>query len=441
MVFQKIETLNNSNNNNSVVLRIIIVGIAIVSVALLFTNHTRNVEIFASLTSILMSAYYIWVVKQNWPLLIIACFIMVCVWSFILPMYLGVWVDSPYMQFLGSEVAYSGLIVVQLFLISIILLTPYSVTDFSKQSEQMMKKNKSTLLVVLLGIAVLVLGVFGVGDLAYEGGSRFEISSFYEYSVILYLLALYYSGNNKGLLIYLSIIGAFRVIEDFSIGSRIVAVEFASAYLLMTLSFRFTKSKIFALLIVLFVAVLTVGELRGQAFSFDAVFRGVNDLISSGFAWEGAYSAYHTSLTFVAYSDTINWNERLNAFYSFCLSIFFGGSVPGSILANETRSIFWSMGGGYYPFHFYYYFGYFGVVLFSLFLGLILRKVALWSIGSRYEFFSDFKFLLIIWIAVSSFRWFQYLPMILFRGALILFAIYGIVFLFHRWQKRRGLES
>ncbi|MBX9034606.1 hypothetical protein [Gordonibacter massiliensis (ex Traore et al. 2017)] len=390
---------------------------------------------FAAVMTILLSFYLVIIARKNWLLVVVFFFVALCCYSFCIVNYFDIQIISPYVQLRGTLDAFTGINVMLVFLTCITVLMPLRINVFPRKFVFIDPKRESATVAIACGACVIATGLLGLGE-AYGIGSRIRITSIYEYAVILFMLGLFFSGGNRKTLVFLTCALVFRVFLDFSIGGRITSIELVSVWFLMVVSDRVNIRKVAPFAVLAFVIMLTVGELRGDSFSLDATLQGVRDFSQAGFAWDGAYSAYYTSLTFLSYENMVSVAERLHSFFLFLASIVLGGSVEGSNLALVTREGIWNMGGGYYPFFFHYYLGWGGVVVFSLLLGAILRFMANMGDGRP---LSGFQLICSVWVSAMAFRWFQYNPMLLPRGLFFLACLYAVLYIFS--ARRNGIPS
>lgn len=412
---------------------LVLMGAAVALVVNYFEPSDSSAAFAASMT-ILLSFYLVIVARKNWLLVVVFSFIALCCYSFCVVNYFNVQIISPYVQLRGMSESFVGVNVMLVFLACVTALMPLRVSAFPRRFDFVDPARKNTIIAVACGVCVVAAGLLGLGE-AYGIGSRIRITSVYEYVVILFIFGLFFSGGNRKTIAFLTGVLAFRIVLDFSIGGRITAIELASVWFLMVVSDRVDIRKVAPFAVFAFGAMLTVGELRGDSFSLDAVLQGIRDFSQAGFAWDGAYSAYFTSLTFLSYESMVSVAERLHSFFLFLASIVLGGSVEGSNLALVARESIWNMGGGYYPYFFHYYLGWGGAVASSLLLGAVLRFVANMGDGRS---LSGFRLVCSVWVSAMAFRWFQYNPMILLRGLFFLACLYAV---FHAFSTYRNDAS
>ena len=398
---------------------------AICLVAINGLTGNATCEWLLALVAVILPVLLIVKARNNWPLLIIGAFIAYCTWSFVSVFYLGNDVQSEYMVYKDTYVAIIGLNIVTLFNSILLLMVPSKIGNYPTAG-MLTGDYENPLIVVACLLMTVFLGVTGFGE--QWRGARLTISTWYEYSIILAMIAIWFSAGKKRWIAPIAAVIVFRIALDFWSGNRITGVEFASVGFFMLLSYRLRLKHVIPAAIVMMIAVLWVGELRAYATPVEALIGGLQKYFSQGLAWNGAYSAYHTSLCFVDASLAMDVGARLNDFSSFITSIFLGGSVEHAMLSQVVYPSYWNMGGGYFPFHFYYYFGYVGVISASILLGTVLRLLA--NLNDRKKQYFGAHIVTVCWIVCTVFRWYQYYPFVLIRGTIITAVAYAIAYLF-----------
>ena len=264
-------------------------------------------------------------------------------------------------------------------------------------------------------------------------------SSFYEYSIIFVIIGLYYASDNKWATTAIVIAVAFRTALDFATGNRIASLEMLVVLFLMGISYRVKVAKFIVPGLILYVALMTVGSLRGSEFSLEAIAVDFADTFLANYgSWDGAYSAYHTSLCTLATEQFYPLAERAPQFPAALLSYSIS---PVNLVATPTelaRQVYWHMGGTYFPFFFHFYLGFPGVVIASCLLGALIRWIAQPKIGLEV---APILGPAIVWIGATSFRWIQYDYAQLMRGVLLVCIVAGIARLYVARRKKKPMSG
>ena len=135
-----------------------------------------------------------------------------------------------------------------------------------------------------------------------------------------------------------------------------------------------------------------------------------------------AAQSYYSGLTIYYYFDRII-NDTVSLFINWVITIF-----SGSLFVDRTTVEFSKLaadynfngGGGLFQPTFYAFYGYLGVVLGSIIVAYLLKKV-------YYSWNNTFCMLLWFVIPAMSFRWYLYTPTTFFRACLFNFGILYLV--------------
>lgn len=423
-------------------IRVLVVSVGFLSLASNLALNSAASSSVAAFSSVLLSAYLLVLARKNKGLLIVFGYILLSVYSSCIVNYFGIALFSPYQQWAGTDVAFASVNIVLIFLLSIVVVMPLSAGPYPTGSLVQSGSSGNGVIVGVCVVAFLLCGVFGIGS-SYVGSDRQYVNPIYEYSIAFLLIGLYFSGGRKRDIVVFAGVTVVRIVLDFSIGSRVTTIEMVSIWYLMMFASRMRARVLIPLLVGVFVVMLTVGELRGSSFEVSAVSDGIEGFLDAGFAWDGAYAAYHTSESMVAYRDLTVNGADVSGFIEYLVSLIAGGSGGYVGLQYEMEPYFWNMGGGYIPFFFYYYLGYGGVVASSLLIGVLLRSLSL--LPDRKNA-SDMARFVYVWICATCFRWFSYSASPLIRGLLIVafvFLVLGMLaknkpVLLAGWRGKRG---
>lgn len=410
----------------SFLVRVLIVFFGSLSLAANLYFDNKASSSVAAFSSIVLSIYLLALARKNRGLLIVFGYLLLTVYSSCAVNYFGMVPFTSYQQWAGTEVAFVSINIVLIFLLCISAVMPLEIDPYPSELLVQSDTPGNGVIVAICAVAFLLCGLFGIGP-SYAGTDRQYVNPIYEYSIALLLIGLYFSGGNKRNIVLFAVISVVRVALDFSIGGRVTSIEILSIWYLMIFAARMKMRVLIPILVVAFIAMLTVGQLRGSSFQISALSKGIEGFVDSAFTWDGAYAAYHTSESMVAYRDISVQGLDIPGFVSYLISLVVGNSAGYVGLQYEMEPYFWNMGGGYLPFFFYYYLGYGGVVVLSIIISGLLRFLA--SLG-RKEFVSDMTRFVFIWFSATCFRWLSYSASPLVRGLLlvtVVFLVLGIL--------------
>lgn len=297
---------------------------------------------------------------------------------------------------------------------------PLTVNRSALISTNMENKGNATLALILLALIVGIWFLF----YRFSFGSRSNYSPIYEYSVILFIFAFYFSGNTKALRFATLFLALFYVIFDFLGGNRSTGIQIM---LVTALSCFYEKLTWKRILLAAFLAMLLINTVAlfrsGGSFSLSNIsFSGiVSQFIESKFVSDTASWSYYTSNVFLYARLHFTAGQLLVQFVQFIASQFVVGSVGRSV-TDIALDYHYHYYGGVLPIYLYYYLGYSGVVLIALLCAKYLNVIIDFNPSKK-----DWKYIFAIYIISTSFRWYLYSPNQLIRGTILLFVVYWIL--------------
>ena len=357
----------------------------------------------AMVSSTALCAYLLVAARKNWLLAIPFAFMLYCVYSVLMVQYLGMLKEySPYTLFCGTAYAWEGASIVLAFLTCIAMVLPLDVRPFPTM-RIVSDRGNGTIVAACLVVVVL----FGaLAQSSSSGTGRMVVSSsLYEYSIAFLLVALYFTGGDKRYISAIIFVLLYRIYLDLSTGNRITSLEMVAMVFIMLISYRTRYRVAIPLCAAALLVLLGVGALRGGEFSLERIADYLSKTFESGLAWDGAYSAYHTSLAVLATEGLRSSAERLSEF----------------------------------PTYLHYYLGMWGVVPFSVLVGCALRALAL--IPEREGALLAVGCIAAVWISATCFRWFQYEPTSLLRGVAIVFILSAIASAYSRSNQPKSKKD
>ena len=383
-----------------------------------------DMEVYMAVCVLLMSAFMIYRSRNNWLMLIIFGFIFYCNYSSILFHYFGIGLTTgnSYSNYYKTNTSYYGIQTLYLFtfLLCIFLLW---IRDLGKGNDFVFKPNfdsndKNWLIGIATSFIMLLVLFFGFKT---SSSGRIDATAIGEYSIIFLIIGFWFCKNNRVIrvvLLFESLV--FCAIGLFG-GSRIAEVQVLILLFLVFFVYKVKRKRHLILpLLLALIFLKAIGTVRGDSISLISIEKSLEYLLKSGFSFDTAFSAYHTSLVICDVSELLTFSERIELLWRFVLSIFLGGSVENSSLSVYIKQYHWSGGGGFLPFYFDFYLGHFGTILISMLVGIYISLLA------RLQK-NNFLSCLSIYLCATVPRWYLYSPTALFRG-LLLFSL--VFFLF-----------
>jgi len=285
------------------------------------------------------------------------------------------------------------------------------------------KRNSIIVIVAIIALGFVFVYLFGRPEAADERGSP---STFYEYSIIVFIVAYYFSGDSKALKLLLDVELILFVLQNLIYGGRITALQLIFVFVSIRLVPRVSKKLVFLFLLFIMVIFSGIGMYRAS-FSLDfGLIKNVFDqVLATGLSLDTAFAAFYASQTFILLKEISSVSQIVTYFSNWVLSIFLGGSlISDSNLSTISRQYFLHYNGGLLPFHFYYYLGYIGII------GICGYIASLFKVITRHN--KPLYSVILVYISASCFRWYLYSPSPVFRGLLLISIVYYLASFFHR---------
>ena len=292
---------------------------------------------------------------------------------------------------------------------------------------------------IILITACCLVPIFFLGfKITGLTGDRGEGSPLYEYSVILFSVLFFFSGQKKKYIILGILLLLPYVLQNFLFGGRIEGVQFILCAYIMLYMYKIEVNKIIPFILVGFFVLSLIGAVRGElllgSYDVESIFSA---LFKGGFALDTAYSAYFTSETFVYVYDKMTTADIAYYLTEFIKSIFLGNShCPDSVLGSVTYEYVSHWFGGILPFYFYFYFGPIGIFLAAFFVALYLNMIIKVKSTS-----SGYTKIIVVWTVCTVFRWYLYTPLVLLRGVLITLVVFIIFKLIDSILRKKPINA
>ena len=402
-----------------------IYSIACVAVFLL-SFFVKN-RYFLGIASIIVSLFLAFKASKSWFLLIIFGFIFYCVYSIVVFHYFDVGsTDSAYAAYNKTTISYQALQVLFIFISCIGVPVVFKNSEKESATNALFaSKNNYPVIGLICIAALLFILLFGFRS---SSSGRIDATAIGEYGVIFLILGLFFCKDNKYLFLTLAAEGIAFCLIGFLGGSRAAGVQYLIVLFVFCIMPHVKRKWLILLPIVLIIVVMkTIGSMRNNvSFGVSNLYDGFSELASGGFAFDTAYSSYHTSIIFMRLSSELPFSYHISLLGQFFLSIFGGSLIKNSSLSSFSQSYYWNGGGGTLPHYFYFYLGYIGVFLIAIFTCVLLKVFYL-------KKQNDYSICFVIFITTTVPRWFLYSPTTFFRGVLVFSLVY---FIFHCLTKK-----
>lgn len=416
------------DNKKRAYAKLVLVAIALIVIGInIFTGYEYNKILLTvtALSALIMLSMSLYMVSDNWYGVIIIGVIMVSVYS--------AWAECMDSYLFGSaqsisltHIAMRGMVIMCEFSLVVMLCIRKRIPKISSEDRISSKEIFNPIIVYGLIAVLLFIFVFGYKRPTVPG-ERGEISTLYEYSVILFIMGFMYSGRKWYTVLPLTAVALAYCAQDLLYGGRRTSLAIMILLFLVLLSHKLVFVKMIPVALVGFLLLSVVGLFRGGvAFSFDQLMATFGDLFSKKFAIDTMYSAYYTGTAFVAaaHEGLFDFSDRIEMFFKFLASLVLGGgAIPNSNLPLVVRKYIDHWYGGMFPMYGYFYLGTLGTVICGAATGFFAGS------SSKKIFSTQLGRVLITWICTNVFAWFLYSPFPLLRGSALVIIAYFVCML------------
>lgn len=371
--------------------------------------------IYFNIIAILLSNVYLtYRVRNNVYYTVIMAIILYCNYSILYANFINP-LDTMYTEVITHNVSIISVNILTFFNVALLLIFPRNITTH-KFKIPTYRGNK---LVFSCICAMLIFIFFHEFRMPEEIGGRGGGTPLLEYSIIFFMFAYYYAGNNVRQINFVVFLVIAFSLREFMFGGRVAALQFLLITYLMVYIHKYSLKKLSLVVAPVLFLCIVIGVVRGNLmsgnFSIDDIFI---DLIKNGMALDTAYSAYFTSETFVYTHNILNINTRLEHFQDFMISIIMGeGYNPEARLGAISLKYIFHSWGGILPYFFYYYLDCIGLICCMLLLMFYIRLINKKNV-------SQCTYFVTIYFIATTFRWYLYYPIVMLRGVMFVVLLY-----------------
>lgn len=254
-------------------------------------------------------------------------------------------------------------------------------------------------------------------------------ASLFEYSGVFVIIALLYCGGDK---IFKNICLVYIVclFIDLNLhGMRVPGLCFPIIAIFMILGDKVNYKHI-TVGLVLAIILMTYSGLYTDSNGNVTLSQAIHKLKIYGGALDTCMFSYLESEGAIRVADDfLSFSDRIDYFARFIKSqiVLSSSSIKFSKMCTITIQYFTHYNGQLFPHTFYFYLGWFGVVLSGLIVGGYLQIVKFVNEKSN-----KYVKIIAIWVVSMISKWYLYEPNALLKGALFLIIIYAIVNLLNK---------
>lgn len=400
-------------NKNKILINLImcVLLLSIICINYLSMWNVKLIQIYAIIT-LLFSVYFVYLLRNSTALIVLGLFVLHCNYSIVF----GVYFDWNVPMFMYKQITsiqtYGLTLGMLLFTMVVVCIGLYN-KSIENSSKLFMQKNKNTLLFFCIEIILILIPIFNID---FQVGVR-QFSSIFEYSAIIFVILIYYSGDDKILkTISIATVLIFSLIA-YLMGNRIEMISFL---LVLYFAYYSDRFKIKTAIIVTIAGLLLMeimGYVRSGYYDYEYAIEQIKTL---KFEQQTSVNAYFPTLAVVESRGNDGIWKGLENLWQYVKYILLGSNkVPDFYITINIRKqgLYNHIGGTLSFAVFYYWLKEIGVFIYGVVFGKVLKGI---HKDSRY------KQMLSIYLCATCPRWYLYGPGVLTRGALMFSVAYFV---------------
>lgn len=420
---------------------LIIISIIIVYVSL---KHGTISHTFLGIYLLSLNIYITFKCRKNKGLFLLSMGISYFNYSFIIARYIGT--PSEMLADLYAAIQYESTMTISIC----IMILFFSIINLLMNNRKIIADGEAHSVVSFPTRKILVcfLDVLLVLILSYHLYNKItEPTTLLEYSLIIFIFALYFSKDHRVERIITEIILFSFVFYSIRNGDRIAVLQILIADFIINYIHKFDVKQIaFALFGGIFL--FTIFGIYGDYLDAGADIENANIkhtfevLKQRRFAIDTSVAAYQSGLSIEESSRYFTEEFRFNNFITyFTKYTFLGGDSGYTNVGVFVKPYCYNNGGGFLPMYFYFWIGWYGVILISIIVSWYLNFLISKENNSKNLLYRNTLKIFLI----STFpRWYLYAPDLLFRGVLIFSIVYFMIRIFFKAteiENEKGCEE
>lgn len=398
-----------------------------------FIPFSTSVNNIIAVIVIALSLIWVWKCKNNTYTLILSLFIAYCNYSIAMGVYLDPTLRSNeylYYQITDPRVYGTGIYMVMLFMLYMVIVTPF-IKKSSKQDSILVRKENHLPILFYVNMILMFVSIFTGYEVNLN--SRGTTSPLYEYSVIFLIMMFYFSGDRKVKKYFCFFSMIVYSLTSVLNGTR---VEALACILIFVLCYYKNELKPWFIMTCMLGGLLlfsSIGVIRGNwsNISSGSFFGILSGIAKNKMVFDTCTYAYFPMLCMIEQFSPYNLFEGIGYFFRFVLSVFLGQSrVQGADLIVAVRENYFHNYGGCTVGFFYTWFYYYGALLF----GIIVQKYI--KVICSHIKKTDYGKIALTYVVATVGRWYLYGPWAFTRGVLVCSLIYYAMMWMNRSLKR-----
>lgn len=275
---------------------------------------------------------------------------------------------------------------------------------------------------VICFFATVITLIFGFDFSVIGSGSRGGISAAFEYAIIFFTIGYYYAAQIKPVRWLLNSMVFVYAALALLAGERIGVLQIILVPVMLYYGEKLAPRVLILGVIVGIVFMNFIGIYR-DSFTGGSVDLGnfFLKVVNEKMTFNGADHALYTSLTMQLMAQRDSFWFRIQHGAQYVLCILLGDKAW---LQHYTFKFYPHSYGGYAPQILYYYYGWIGVAIGAIIVGrlinIALKKTVSMDTGTHEDYWS----ILLVIVASTTFRWFMYSYILIFRTLLFYTIVY-----------------
>lgn len=413
--------------------RLLICALGVITLIVFYaTGCTSEGALICTWVTLATTAYQIVVSRKSRLTCLFFCILGYVNYSIAIYFFLAPPTVNDYSMYIGTPWANFGSGLLLLFLVVMTMLLPFEFKPSHIRELFSRPENKNGVIVAVAVAALVFIALLGY-DAPDSYGNRGSTSTLYESATLVLIVAYFFAGDSISMRRTLTFLAFCLALEGLVFGDRIVPIQLILVYFCIYHLENIPFRKLLALGLISLILFASVGIFRGSILnnlSTSGIYQVIELLLDRKGAQSTFPAAYHTSLTFLMFGDSVSPTDKLYYFGQFLQSQFLGTkNVVDANLAEITHNYYWHNYGGLYPFFFYFWGGFFGVAIGSLWSAFMCRLLA-----GRLASIVPLRVLTLFFL-VTVFRWYAYSPTTLIRTAGMLLILFVIANVIHHFMK------
>lgn len=397
-----------------------------ITIIILSINYNLLSKTFLGIYLLFLNIFTLVKVRNDKGIFVIIFALLYFNFSYIISRYIGT--PSSTVSDLFTNIKLSNTMIISIdSQILFFAILNFMIGDKIKKPASMLNKKISfpyrKILVFLLELLLILILLYHLIN------NITESTTLLEYSIILFVFALYLTKDSKSEKLVVELILIIFSLYSLKNGDRIAILQFILADFLVNYVNKFSIKQIVTVLLIgifLFTFFGIYGDLLDANSDMNnlSIKNTYDTLLDRRFAIDTSVAAYHAGLTIIESSTRYySFVERIkNGFSYFTVYTILGKNLSGYVPLNvDVLKYYGNVGGGYLTSYFYFWLGWGGISLIAIYIG---KLIIIFNNNGEKNIYVN---LLSVFVLSTFPRWYLYAPDLLFRGVFLFSIVYFII--------------